>query len=449
VEELRFARADDGVTLGYQVFGQGPVLVWLPSLSNIVAQWRVPALRSAYLALSRHVTVVLYDGRGTGSSDRRIDLADLGVDAHLRDLAAVLDDAGIRRASLLGYYHSVTTAIAYAARHPDRVERMVLFGGAPRLREVMGPAQTQALLSLVDQDWGLFADAAATAWLGWDAAASGRWAAESFRTATTAPVAKAWFAAAREIDVTAEVGQVRAPTLVLHRQGGEQMPVEVSRRLADRLPDARLVELPGTTPTLFIEGAETDLRLVTGFVTDGRADELPADSRGTGPAAADSRGTGPAAADSRGTSPAAADSRGTSPAAADGRGTVSAADGRATGPTAAGGRATGSAATADGRTGERAAGPVPWAGGSAAMAGEPAAGAGRRGSGPPANPLTPREVEVLRCLVAGGSNAEIGRQLGIAVHTVERHLASIYRKVGARGRTDAVAYALTENPPVI
>jgi DNA-binding CsgD family transcriptional regulator len=128
---------------------------------------------------------------------------------------------------------------------------------------------------------------------------------------------------------------------------------------------------------------------------------------------------------------------------------VSAADGRATGPTAAGGRATRSAATADGRTGERAAGPVPWAGGSAAMAGEPAAGAGRRGSGPPANPLTPREVEVLRCLVAGGSNAEIGRQLGIAVHTVERHLASIYRKVGARGRTDAVAYALTENPPVI
>jgi pimeloyl-ACP methyl ester carboxylesterase/DNA-binding CsgD family transcriptional regulator len=440
VEELRFARADDGVTLGYQVFGQGPVLVWLPSLSNIVAQWRVPALRSAYLALSRHVTVVLYDGRGTGSSDRRIDLADLGVDAHLRDLAAVLDDAGIRRASLLGYYHSVTTAIAYAARHPDRVERMVLFGGAPRLREVMGPAQTQALLSLVDQDWGLFADAAATAWLGWDAAASGRWAAESFRTATTAPVAKAWFAAAREIDVTAEVGQVRAPTLVLHRQGGEQMPVEVSRRLADRLPDARLVELPGTTPTLFIEGAETDLRLVTGFVTDGRADELPADSRGTGPAAVDSRGTGPAAVDSRGTGPAAADGRGTVPAAA---------DGRATGPTAAGGRATGSAATADGRTGDRAAGPVPWAGGSAATAGEPAAGAGRRGSGPPANPLTPREVEVLRCLVAGGSNAEIGRQLGIAVHTVERHLASIYRKVGARGRTDAVAYALTENPPVI
>jgi pimeloyl-ACP methyl ester carboxylesterase/DNA-binding CsgD family transcriptional regulator len=353
--ELRFARTDDGVTVGYQVFGNGPVLVWLPSLSNIVGQWRVPALRTAYLELARHMTVVLYDGRGTGSSDRRIDLDDLGVDAHLRDLIAVLDDAGIERASLLGYYHSVTTAIAYAARHPDRVHRMVLFGGSPRLREVMGPAQTQALLSLIDQDWGLFAAAAATAWLGWDAAPSGRGMAESFRTATTAPVAKAWFAAAGEIDVTPEVADVRAPTLVLHRQSSEQMPVEVSRRLADRLPDARLVELPGTTPTLFIEGAETDLRLVTEFVTDRR-----------------------------------------SPAGPD---------------------------------------PV-------------ASAIGRRASGS-ADSLTPREVEVLRCLAGGGSNAEIARQLGIAVHTVERHLASIYRKVGARGRTDAVAYALTENPPII
>lgn len=340
IPEVRFARAADGVTLGYQVFGQGPVLVWLPSLSNIVAQWRVPALRAAYLGLARHLTVVLYDGRGTGTSDRRIDLDDLGVDAHLRDLEAVLDGAGIARASLLGYYHSVTTAIAYAARRPERVGRMVLFGGSPRLREVMSPAQTQALLSLVDQDWGLFADAAATAWFGWDRAASGRWVAESFRTATTAPVAKALFEAARAIDVTAEVERVRAPTLVIHRQRDEQMPVEVSRRLADRLPDGRLAELRGTTPTLFIEDPATDLRLVTDFVVGGR---------------------------------------------------------------------------------------------SARPAVSP-------------NALTPREREVLSLLPSGDSNAEIGRRLGIAVHTVERHLASIYRKLGARGRTEAAAYAMTENP---
>jgi pimeloyl-ACP methyl ester carboxylesterase len=337
--EVRFARAEDGVTIGYQIFGRGPVLVWMPSLSNIVAQWRVPALRAAYLGLSRTLTVVLYDGRGTGSSDRRIDLDDLGVEAHLRDLNAVLDHAGIERPSLLGYYHSVTTAIAFAARRPARVDRLVLFGGSPRLSEAMRPAQTQALLSLVDQDWDLFADAAATAWLGWDSAQSGRWAAESFRTATTASIAKAWFDAARQIDVTSEVGRVRAPTLVLHRQGEQQIPVEVFQRLAGSVPGARFLELPGSTPTLFVEDPAADLRLVADFVTSGRI---------------------------------------------------------------------------------------------------------ARARIPTAPALTPREQDVLRLLASGDSNTEIARRLGIAVHTVERHLANLYRKIGARGRTDAVAYALTE-----
>ena len=336
--EVRYARTGDGVTIAYQLFGQGPAMVWLPSLSNIVAQWRIPVLRSAYQALARNMTILLYDGRGTGSSDRRVDVGDLGVEAHLRDLTAVLDHAGLQRASLLGYYHSVPTAIAFAARHPERVDRLVLFGGAPRLRDAMRPAQTQALLSLIDQDWNLFADAAATAWLGWDKAPSGRWTAEAFRTATTPAFARAWFDTAQGIDVTVELGRVRAHTLVLHRQGTNQIPVDVSRRLAGGLLNARFVELPGSTPTLFIEDQATDLRLITDYVT-----------------------------------------------------------------------------------GEPSAAPV--------------AGVGS---------LTPRETEVLRLLATGDSNSEIGRRLGIAVHTVERHLANLYRKIGARGRADAVAYAWRE-----
>ena len=339
---MRYARTDDGVTIGYQRFGRGPTLVWMPSLSNIVAQWRIPALRSAYQGLAATLEVLLYDGRGTGSSDRRIDREDLGVEAHLRDLTAVLDHAGSPRVSLLGYYHSVPTAIAFAARHPDRVEKVVLFGGAPRLRDAMRPAQTQALLSLIDQDWDLFADAAATAWLGWDKSPSGRWTAEAFRTATTAPFARAWFNAAEAIDVTAELGRVRAPTMVVHRQGANQIPVEISRRLAGSLPDAQLIELSGSTPTLFIEDQATDLRLITDFMT----------------------GTPTV-----------------TPVAADGS-------------------------------------------------------------------LTPRETEVLRLLATGDSNSEIARRLGIAVHTVERHLGNLYRKIGARGRADAVAYAWREIPEI-
>jgi pimeloyl-ACP methyl ester carboxylesterase/DNA-binding CsgD family transcriptional regulator len=338
--ELRYARTSDGVTIAYQVLGRGPALVWLPSLGNLVAQWRVPVLRAAYERLARSVTLVLFDGRGMGGSDRRVDLADLGLDAHLRDLAAVVDATGLERVALLGHYHAVPTALAFAAEHPGRVERMILFGGSSRLRDVLGPAQTQALLSLVEQDWDLFAESAAHAWLGWSAGESGRLVADAFRTATTQAVAAAWFAAAAGIDVTDRLPRVRTPTLVLHRQGEQQVPVEVSRRLADALPEGTLRLLDGARPTLFQEDASGDLDLVVRFATSGEAPP-------------------------------------------------------------------------------------------------PAAPPAARPDG-----VTARELDVLRGLAAGDSNPEIARRLGIAVHTVERHAASLYRKIGARGRADAAAYAL-------
>jgi DNA-binding CsgD family transcriptional regulator/pimeloyl-ACP methyl ester carboxylesterase len=339
--EVRYARASDGVTLAYQVLGEGPPVVWLPSLSNLVAQWRVPQLRDAYRHLARSATLVLYDGRGTGSSDRRVDLDDLGVEAHVRDLAAVLDAAGVRTAALLGWYHSVATAVAFAAGHPERVSRLVLFGGAARMRDAMSPAQTQALLSLVEQDWDLFADAAAQAWLGWGAGESGRLVAEGFRSATTPATAHAWFTAAAAIDVTPLLPRVVAPALVLHRQGERQIPAEVSRRLAAALPRGRLLELAGDSPTLFLADARGDLALVTAFLTTGAAPSSPTPAQVPGDAG-----------------------------------------------------------------------------------------------------LTPRERDVLGLLAAGDSNAEIARALGITVHTVERHAGNLYRKIGARGRADAVAYAL-------
>jgi DNA-binding CsgD family transcriptional regulator len=245
----------------------------------------VPVLRAAYEHLARSMTLVLYDGRGMGSSDRRIDPNELGLDAHLRDLDAVVTAAGLETTALLGYYHSAATAIAFAAEHPRQVTRMVLFGGAARLRDAMSPVQTQALLSLVDQDWDLFADTAAHAWLGWTAGESGRLVAEGFRSAAAPGVAKA-------------------------------------------------------SPTLFMADARGDLELVTRFLTGG--DVVP-------------------------------------PA-------------------------------------------VP--------------------ATPPADGVTARELDVLRLLAAGESNASIARSLGITVHTVERHTANLYRKIGARGRADATAYAL-------
>jgi DNA-binding NarL/FixJ family response regulator len=340
---MDYVRAADGTTVAHLTIGTGPTVIWLPSLSHVLAQWRIPMFRTAYRQLSESLRLVLYDGRGTGSSDRRVATDDLGIDAHLSDLEAVIAAVGGGPVALLGYYHSVPTAIAFAADHPELVSRLLLFGGAARLRDTMSPAQTQALLSLVDQDWGLFAESAAHAWMGWDAGESGRLFAEAFRTAATPAFARAFFAAAQDIDVTDRLSRVIAPALVLHRQSQLQMPIEVSRALAQSLPNGTLIELAGSFPTLFHEDAPGDLELVIRYLLGEAADPTRSPLRG-------------------------------------------------------------------------------------------AHSAGDR--------LTAREREVLRQVAAGESNAGIASALGISVHTVERHTANLYRKIGARGRADAAAYAV-------
>ena len=320
-------------------------MVWLPSMTHVVAQWRVPMLRAAYERLARSVRLVLYDGRGMasriGASSRAIPGSRWRHTCATAAVGLTAPPDGSGFITVLDWYHSVGTAIAYAAQHPAQVRRMVLFGGSARMRDAMSPGQTQALLSLVEQDWDLFVDTAAHTWLGWGAGESGRMLAEAFRTAATPTVAKAWFAAAAEVDVSEFVPRVAASTLVLHRQSERPIHLHFALRLAAALPRGRLVELAGSSPTLFLEDAPGDRDLVTRFLNSGEIRE-----------------------------PVAREA-------------------------------------------------------------------------PRADGVTARELDVLRLVAAGESNAEIARRLGITVHAVERHAANLYRKIGARGRADgASAYSL-------
>ena len=276
---LRYARTSDGVSIAYTRTGEGPALVWLPPvpLSNVFGQWRVPRFRDAYERLGQHVRLVIYDGRGTGHSHRDVD--DFSLEAMLRDLDAVVSHAAIEKFALLGYYSSAVTAIAYAARHPERVTRLVLFGGTLRLLDAMSPPESQALVTLIDRDWDLFVDSAAHAWMGWSVGEEGRLVAEAFRTATTPALARAMIEAARDMDVSADVESVQAPALVVHRQGDREIPLEVSEQLAQALPDGRLLRLEGAAAGLFLEDPDADLAVLLDFLTgegsDGSATPVP------------------------------------------------------------------------------------------------------------------------------------------------------------------------------
>jgi pimeloyl-ACP methyl ester carboxylesterase/DNA-binding CsgD family transcriptional regulator len=342
--DLAFATSADGVRIAWTSVGSGPALIHLPGvpLSNVEAEWRIPILRRAYLAMSEQLRLIQFDGRGTGRSQRVV--SDLSLDANLGDIDAVLESAGIDQCVVLGFYHSATHAIAWAARHPERVRGLILFGGATRGWDQMRGSGTQALLALIERDWDTFVESATHAWLGW-VGEEGRLAADAFRTSTSPAVARATMQAASEIDVTSEAARVLCPALVLHRVDAHVIPLELSQELARAMPAGRLEMLPGSSASLFFEGAELVVQRIVAFVDD----------------------------------PAAM------PAAAD---------------------------------------------------------AGRQRPKRGAGGLSPREVEVLGLLAGGESNGQIAARLGLSINTVERHVANLYRKIDARGRAEATAWAI-------
>jgi len=129
---ISYARSRDGASLAFTVSGQGPAVVfapWVP-FSNLRMEWENPLLRSAYEKLGRRLTLIQFDGRGTGHSQR--DVPDLSLTAMVSDLEAVVDQTWPQVFGLIGQYSACAHVLAYAARHPDRVNRIVLFGGAAR-----------------------------------------------------------------------------------------------------------------------------------------------------------------------------------------------------------------------------------------------------------------------------------------------------------------------------
>ena len=265
---ISFATATYGVRIAWTSVGTGPALVHLPGVpfSNLEAEWRIPVLRRAFERMAARIRFVQFDGRGTGRSQR--DPVDLSFEAHLRDLDAVLGDAAIRRAVLLGFYHSATHAIAWAARHPERVAGLVLFGGSTRGWSPMSGPGTQALLSLIEQDWDTFVESAAHAWLGWPSDEDGRLAADWFRTSTSPAIARETMRVASGVDVTADAGRLRCPVLILHRRDAAVIPLATSQDLANAIPSARLEVVAGRSASLFFESTDAIADRLVAFTLD-------------------------------------------------------------------------------------------------------------------------------------------------------------------------------------
>jgi len=334
---IRYADID-GRAVAWTAVGEGPPLVlggwWC---SHLGLDWQDMRFRRFVLALAEDHRVIRYDRPGSGLSDR-----DGPTPRSLSDEVAVLlgliDAVGLESPALFGGSSGSVVAAGCAAAMPDRVSRLVLYGGYANGREIASPAARAAMVDLVRRHWGLGSRVLADIFVP-GASAEERADFARFQRQVASPEAAAQdLSLVYAHDATELLAKVTVPTLVLHRRDDRAIPVALGRDLAARIAGARLVELTGAAHFPWAGNAATVVSTTLTFLA-----------------------------------------------------------GRDPGPDAA-----------------------------------------ARGAAPK---LSDREVEVLRLVAHGETDAQIAERLVLSPHTVHRHLSNIRTKLGVPSRAAAAAWA--------
>ena len=264
---IRYAE-HDGAFIAWSAIGQGPPLViggWWSS--HLDLDWRSPKFRRFVAALAEYRTVIRYDRPGAGVSDRGA-MPPRTLDEELTTLEALVDAAAPAPGtmSLFGASSGGGVASLYAARHPERVDRLVLYGAYARGVDLAPPAARETMLGIVEQHWGLGSRVLADLFLP-DATADERAEfAEFQRRSASREVALASLRAVYDFDATGHLGDVLAPTLVLHRRDDRAIPFALGKELAGRIRNARFVALEGDDHFPWRGDAEAVVREALAFL---------------------------------------------------------------------------------------------------------------------------------------------------------------------------------------
>jgi pimeloyl-ACP methyl ester carboxylesterase len=273
--QTRYAKTPDGVSIAYQVVGDGPRdLVWVPGfVSHLEAAWEEPTLARFFEQLASFSRLVLFDKRGTGMSDRVSDAELPTIETRASDVLTVCDAVGSQRAALLGVSEGAPMCVLFAASYPERTSAMILVGGFAR--EMAGPGHpwgyTQESLDAfraeIAGDWGgpVGLTQRAPSRIG-DKRFSANWA-RYLRLGASPSAVLALIGMNAEIDVRPVLESVRVPTLVVHRTEDRAVPVESGRYLAEHIPNAKLVEMPGVDHLPWIGDSDRILGEIEQFLT--------------------------------------------------------------------------------------------------------------------------------------------------------------------------------------
>jgi pimeloyl-ACP methyl ester carboxylesterase/class 3 adenylate cyclase len=277
----QYAQSGD-ISIAYQVTGEGPIdLIVTPGfVSHLDCSWEEPSFARCLERMASFCRLILFDKRGTGLSDRAAGVPSL--EQRTDDIRAVMDAAGSRRAAILGISEGGPMSALFAATYPERTESLILYGTyaktmwAPDYPWGTRLDVAEARDEETRKTWG--SPAAVRAMVkGWLAPSMGddpnfcEWTGRLARLGASPGAALALRKMNRAIDVRAVLPSIHVPTLVLRRKDDPGAPIEPSKYLADHIPGAKYVELPGDAHLYFVGDADAFIDEIQEFLTGERS----------------------------------------------------------------------------------------------------------------------------------------------------------------------------------
>lgn len=262
------------IHIAYQVVGDGPIdLVFVPSwISQVEAYWEEPTVARYFQRLASFSRLIMFDRRGSGLSDPVPGAPTL--EEQMDDVVAVMDVVGSRTAAVFAWLEGGAMAALFAATHPERTRALVLYEGMPRMSwapDYDWPLRREEREARIHQvPWG---DGGRIRPLAQSAASNPRiveWFGRLERLAASPGTAAKFEMMNGEVDVRSVLPSISVPTLVLHRAEEHNIDIRHSRYLAEHIPDARYVELPGSEVFSFSQSHDGLLDEVEEFLTGAR-----------------------------------------------------------------------------------------------------------------------------------------------------------------------------------
>jgi pimeloyl-ACP methyl ester carboxylesterase/DNA-binding SARP family transcriptional activator len=276
-QKISFCKTPDGNTLAYATTGDGPPLFKAANwLTHLELDWSAPIWSPIFKELSRDFKFIRYDERGNGLSDW--DVKELSQKTFVQDLETIIEQFDYQTFPLLGISQGVAVCIDYAIANPERVSKLVLFGGYPKGWRIDATpevtASREAMITLTRSGWGqenpayrnvfssTFMPTATPEQLNWF---------NDFQKQTTSPDnAVRFLEAFADIDVREKLSQISVPTLVVHSRGDQRIDWTVGRDMASEIPNAQFVILESDNH-LLLDGEAASLeftKIVREFLRD-------------------------------------------------------------------------------------------------------------------------------------------------------------------------------------